>query len=208
MGRFLNADALISTGQGLAGFNMFSYCNNNPMLYTDHTGKVDVLFWSFVAVTSISAGGNAISTWISGGSMEDCFNAALAGGAGGAAGFGVAMLFGFTPHGNIAGRATATFISDLGTAWLMNDEVTASDIVFACTDVILDVSYSAVGYYYAEPIKNELVGNALNAGLDALIDIGETYLFYSNKPSASGASQTAKGSAGFGGLFCHVAILY
>ena len=38
MGRFINADGLISTGQGLVGNNMFAYCNNNPVLLVDSEG--------------------------------------------------------------------------------------------------------------------------------------------------------------------------
>ena len=37
-GRFINADALVSTGQGLLGNNMFVYCLNNPVMYGDYTG--------------------------------------------------------------------------------------------------------------------------------------------------------------------------
>lgn len=39
MGRFLNADTYIATGLGLLGNNMFAYCNNNPVMYKDHTGR-------------------------------------------------------------------------------------------------------------------------------------------------------------------------
>ena len=38
LGRFINADAFVSTGQGLLGNNMFTYCNNNPILYSDSEG--------------------------------------------------------------------------------------------------------------------------------------------------------------------------
>ena len=38
VGRFLNADVYISTGQGLLGYNMFAYCNNNPVLLYDPNG--------------------------------------------------------------------------------------------------------------------------------------------------------------------------
>ena len=41
MGRFLNADALISTGQGVLGNNMFAYCRNNPIVLEDATGTAD-----------------------------------------------------------------------------------------------------------------------------------------------------------------------
>ncbi len=39
IGRFINADAFASTGQGFLGYNMFVYCNNNPIMYSDSLGK-------------------------------------------------------------------------------------------------------------------------------------------------------------------------
>ena len=41
VGRFLNADILLSTGQGLLGNNMFAYCRNNPVMRADATGTFD-----------------------------------------------------------------------------------------------------------------------------------------------------------------------
>jgi len=38
VGRFLNADAFVSTGQGFSGNNMFAYCGNNPVIRTDDGG--------------------------------------------------------------------------------------------------------------------------------------------------------------------------
>ena len=39
MGRFINADAFASTGQGILGNNMFAYCNNNPIARADPDGE-------------------------------------------------------------------------------------------------------------------------------------------------------------------------
>ncbi len=39
IGRFINADAFVSTGQGLLGNNMFAYCGNNPVRYVDSSGR-------------------------------------------------------------------------------------------------------------------------------------------------------------------------
>ena len=47
MGRFINGDALVSTGQGVLGNNMFAYCQNNPVSGYDPTGLVD---WGGVLV--------------------------------------------------------------------------------------------------------------------------------------------------------------
>ena len=51
IGRFISADALISTGQGILGNNMFAYCGNNPVNYVDPTGN---LFWSIVGIAVIT----------------------------------------------------------------------------------------------------------------------------------------------------------
>jgi len=45
IGRFINADGLVSTGQGLLGNNMFAYCQNNPVVYRDPSGyAVETVF--------------------------------------------------------------------------------------------------------------------------------------------------------------------
>ena len=38
--RFINADGYASTGQGITGYNMFSYCNDNPISLCDSDGTV------------------------------------------------------------------------------------------------------------------------------------------------------------------------
>ena len=40
LGRFINADKHFDTGTGVLGTNVFTYCNNNPIMYTDPTGEV------------------------------------------------------------------------------------------------------------------------------------------------------------------------
>ena len=52
-GRFLNADGYVSTGTGLLGYNMYAYCSNNPVMYTDPTGEFPWLTAIAVAVTAV-----------------------------------------------------------------------------------------------------------------------------------------------------------
>ena len=54
-GRFINADGLVSTVQGLIGYNMFAYCGNNPVNRIDYTGRFWSEIWEFAktAVTEI-----------------------------------------------------------------------------------------------------------------------------------------------------------
>ena len=43
--RFVNADGYASTGQGFLGQNMFAYCNNCPVVFSDHNGyKIVICF--------------------------------------------------------------------------------------------------------------------------------------------------------------------
>ena len=37
-GRFLNADGLVYTGMGLLGYNMYTYCDNDPIMKVDVSG--------------------------------------------------------------------------------------------------------------------------------------------------------------------------
>ena len=39
-GRFLNADGYVNTGMGLLGYNMYAYCNNNPVMGYDPNGNM------------------------------------------------------------------------------------------------------------------------------------------------------------------------
>ncbi len=49
--RFISADVLLSTGQGVIGHNSFAYCGNNPIARTDDEGE----FWHIVIGAAIGA---------------------------------------------------------------------------------------------------------------------------------------------------------
>ena len=170
---------------------MFAYCNNNPVNYNDPNGELGVLGWSFIGSVTISAVANAVSTAINGGSTKDCLLAAVAGGAGAAAGFGIAWVTGFSPQGNVVGRAVATAVSDIGTTIMTSGELTFENCIQVAIDVSMDVCFSTVGYYYTSSIKNEILQNYLNAGIDGLTDVAETYLLGS-EPEAKNSRISAK----------------
>ncbi len=39
VGRFLNVDAIIGANGGIIGYNLFAYCNNNPVMHIDSLGQ-------------------------------------------------------------------------------------------------------------------------------------------------------------------------
>ena len=61
-GRFLNADAYVSTGTGLLGYNMFAYCNNNPVMNVDPNGEffISITVLCIAAFATVGAIGGGI----------------------------------------------------------------------------------------------------------------------------------------------------
>ena len=54
-GRFINADGLLQTGDGMLDKNMYAYCMNNPIKYLDEDGEA-VLIAAIFAVCAIASG--------------------------------------------------------------------------------------------------------------------------------------------------------
>ena len=59
IGRWINADGYVSTGQGVLGNNMFAYCGNNPVNRVDPTGQFWSEIWEF-AKTAVAEIGKAM----------------------------------------------------------------------------------------------------------------------------------------------------
>ena len=86
VGRFINADVMISTGQGILGNNMFAYCGNNPVCNADTKGTF--FFTALGAVTGFISG--AFTAMVTGQEQTDWFDIATQSAVGGAiAGAGV-----------------------------------------------------------------------------------------------------------------------
>ena len=70
VGRWINADGLLSTGQGTIGNNMFAYCLNNPVNRIDITGEFGLLFWVVVTAITISVVVNHVDNGINYANIE------------------------------------------------------------------------------------------------------------------------------------------
>ena len=40
VGRFINADGVMGANGGFLSYNLFSYCSNNPVIFSDHSGFI------------------------------------------------------------------------------------------------------------------------------------------------------------------------
>ena len=108
--RFISADVLLSTGQGVIGHNSFAYCLNNPVIRVDVDGGLGLLIGGLIAI-----GVAVVSGLITGG-----FEAAQGGS------FGEGFVVGFT--GTIVAEAlTAVSIATFG--------ATTAPAIMACSAV-------------------------------------------------------------------------
>lgn len=155
---------------------------------TDQSGTVVTLATALGVIgvsAAISGLSNAIATACSGGSLEDCLLAGLAGAAGGAVGAVIGVVTGFSPLGGTLGRGAATIITDLATSRLLNGKLTKEDIAWAAVDATMDMTLSTITYYY-NPIPTPkttsdwLKQTAINVSIDGGMDIAQTHLFINN----------------------------
>ena len=111
-GRFINADSQLNLKDGIPGYNLFAYCNNNPIMYSDPSGHSFILACiivgavlgglagGYIAAKSSKAQTGKINGWTAAGGI-------LAGGVlGGLAGWGIGAAI--TAIGAAATGATGT----------------------------------------------------------------------------------------------------
>ena len=52
-GRFLNADKYVNANGDLLGYNMYAYCSNNPVMYSDPTGEIVTEIIAVLVITAL-----------------------------------------------------------------------------------------------------------------------------------------------------------
>ena len=115
-GRFLNADAFTSTGQGFTGNNMFAYCGNNPVARKDNGGA----FWFGLLATGTIVGGilGAFNALCTGGNiLEGAIEGAITGLCSSALGVAIPNVAATFAIG-IAGGAAIDFATQSATQYI------------------------------------------------------------------------------------------
>ncbi len=178
IGRFINADEYVSTGQGFNGNNMFSYCLNNPINFLDKNGN---LIWFAIGVAVFSLAGGiggiigqraynaSVGNDINDGVLSAAIGGTVAGGFGysllefGIMGILVANIYGCCASGIVdvlTGRIEA---SDLAGNVLTNivDNTIVGVIVGSIIDMSPNISNSDV---VSKNIKDVVSTNISSAG--------------------------------------------
>ena len=210
-GRFINADAYASTGQGILGYNMFAYGQNNPIMHSDPTGHSIVLACIIAgAILGAVTGGGAVAyiSYQETGSVNGwaVVAGAIGGGiVGGLAGWGIGAAFtaaGVAGAGSASGtiaqaghelylnwqsaeaglREMIGSVADYGSR-VFGDRVV--DAYNATTRVIAEAKY---GYQaYSSFIQSEVARDAYLLQSGAVTEV-QWHFYYSQ------ASQTIGGS--------------
>lgn len=150
VGRFINADVLVSTGQGLLGYNMFVYCNNNPIAFSDPSGEVliSAIIIGVVIGAAAAFGGTVVADYKDDGevfngsvSTEQYIAATVIGGTIGGLTGGIAsstfsvtfptITYAVTPAGTQALTVGASTVAVSGTAVLTGAGLLAIPIAFS-----------------------------------------------------------------------------
>jgi RHS repeat-associated protein len=104
VGRFISADVLLSTDQGVIGNNTFAYCGDNPVNRIDSEGQ----FWNFVIGAVVGAVIGGVTAALSGGDATEIIVGTLAGAASGLlAASGIGLIGQVAISAGIAGVSNA-----------------------------------------------------------------------------------------------------
>ena len=128
IGRFFSPDPFVQAPDFTQAFNRYSYCMNNPVMYSDPTGEVFVID-DIIAAAVLGAIFNSFTQIVAGNvnNTGDFFLAAGIGALSGAAGASVgsavvgAIKYGGFISGAASGAAngaTSSFIAGSGNAWM------------------------------------------------------------------------------------------
>ncbi len=151
LGRFINADGLVSTGQGILGNNMYAYCQNNPTIYADRNG-----YFLFTAIGAVvGAGFGALDAAINGKTGDDFWgavaNGAISGAVTGAAadfialtGGSGAVVVGTMAIAGAAGSVAGNWVESR----ITKKELSTKEVL---VDAAWDASFGALFGYMAGP---------------------------------------------------------
>lgn len=166
--RFINADTYASTGRGFLGYNMFAYCNNNPIVYLDEQGTL----WGTLVGAIVGAAIGALDAAINdedvlAGAASGAVSGAITGLAadviavtGGTAAVVIGVSAGASALGSIAGNVAENVVSggDFDKKWYIKTGVEA----------LWSDAFGALFGYMSGPVSSQL-DKAAEKGLGKVI---------------------------------------
>ena len=162
-GRFLNADTLPYLGADgeLRGYNLYAYCGNNPVMYTDPSGHA--ILTSIIIGLVISLSSTVFSDWLDDGEIfngsvtwQEYVGSALSAvvSAFGAGFFSSAILNGI---GDVIGAAFAGDITSF-------EDALEQFVWGASFAIVTDVISKKISFLFSKKKISKMLGNLKNHG--------------------------------------------
>ena len=191
--RFINMDnpeLVAQLAQTPGQLNLYAYCNNNPVAFTDESGESFLTVIIIGAIVTILAGiDGGLSAIESNGDFWIGFGA---GALGGALGY-VATAFGHP----FLGRAISSAVYDIANPFFQKGKIEVVDLLALIVDIPMDLTLGAM-YYCSLPCETtgeKIFSNILSGLIDGIIDIGQTQVYnlmgeYMNRTQQSSSDVT------------------
>ena len=144
VGRFLNADAYTSTGQGILSCNMFAYCANNPVNAVDPTGESFFLLAGLIG----AALGAVIGGSIAASQGQDVLSGAAVGAiAGGLCGLGLGAASSVLLAGTVTASTSAVVSGASTLASAIGSGGISAGAAFVQGNIVSATTYTGVSLY-------------------------------------------------------------
>ncbi|MBO5067703.1 MAG: RHS repeat-associated core domain-containing protein, partial [Clostridia bacterium] len=176
---FINADnyEIVSTlAQTVGQLNMYAYCGNNPIMFTDNKGESITLGLGLALITTITLLGGVNGAFCAEFSGGNWYNGLFAGML---AGLANAILVCFDKP--ILGRVVGSIIFDIVYPFFENGKPTAADWTNLFIDVTMDVAFISVYvnlFDSSNRLYNRIIATILSSTVDSFIDVVQTYHIY------------------------------
>lgn len=194
VGRFISPDdpSLLGVNGDLLSYNLYAYCSNNPVNYSDPSGQGFVLSLIIVGViTVVSALDGGVTAWQMG---QDFLKGFAAGGVAGLVG---GLLTVFLPAiGPVGTRGITSAIYGILNEWFQTGTISGDAWAAIGLDVAFDMLLSAHLCNMIPPPRfsnrklEKIVSTTISSIFDLGIDISQTELIYKPvmKPQAHNSS--------------------
>ena len=182
VGRFISPDdpSLLGANGDLLSYNLYAYCSNNPVNYSDPSGQG--IFTTIFIITIFSAIDGGMSAYYAG---QDFWKGFAAGAFSGVVGGGLAAFFpGMSFLCKVGLRGGTSLLYGVVNENLQNGSISNNAWGLICLDVVFDM-FLSTHYIDSVPIPKtskkilkEVLPIMYGSSLDSLIDITQTCLLY------------------------------
>ena len=195
IGRFINADSQLATGD-FTGLNLFSYCQNNPVVLKDPNGKLGIIAIAGIVVSGIIGG--AVAAISAASSGKDGWEVAANFAIGAAVGAGTAAVAVAASAAMIAGTITTA----AGTGVVAGSSAVIGALGDGLSQLTEYAFHKDEADYTYDPIAStvSIVHSAFTNTISGVMSLGINTTFASSTDELAGLFVSGEASTALGGI--------